>query len=207
MATTFTVAILLCRDCINRWDFITGWNYTRVTDNTALRIDRSSSPIRRFPPARVITTLDQFTPPTNSTAESSACNGSAIVATGPGKCSLACPSAICGRHQHQRRQCGQRHGRNESRRRRLHPRQQHRYPLANEFTAITEIGYNLGYRFAPCTTLIVGYTFMYFNDILSPANNFDTTVNPNGGATRPTVLFHHSDFWVQGLNIGITKEF
>ena len=77
----------------------------------------------------------------------------------------------------------------------------------NEFTAITEIGYNLGYRFAPCTTLNVGYTFMYWNDILSPANNFDTTVNPNGGAARPAVLFRHSDFWVQGLNLGITKEF
>ena len=49
---------------------------------------------------------------------------------------------------------------------------------------------------------------MYFNDILSPANNIDTGVGTaSTGLVHPAVLFRHSDFWVQGLNLGITKEF
>src|SRR5438132_12432884 len=77
----------------------------------------------------------------------------------------------------------------------------------NEFTAITEIGFNLGYRFAPCTQLNIGYTFMYWNDILSAAKNIDTSVSTDTTLTRPVVPFRHSDFWVQGLNLGITREF
>src|SRR5437773_12470191 len=77
----------------------------------------------------------------------------------------------------------------------------------DEFTAITEVGFNLGYRFAPNTTLNVGYTLMYFNDIVSPASSIDTSVEPAGGGTRPAIIFRHSDFWLQGVNLGITKEF
>ena len=63
------------------------------------------------------------------------------------------------------------------------------------------------YRFAPCTQLNIGYTFMYWNDILSAAKNIDTSVSTDSPVTRPVVPFRHSDFWVQGLNLGITKEF
>jgi len=77
----------------------------------------------------------------------------------------------------------------------------------DEFTAITEVGFNLAYRFRPNTQLVVGYTLMYFNDILSPANNIDTQVDPAGGGTHPNVPFRHSDFWLQGVNLGLIKVF
>jgi len=51
----------------------------------------------------------------------------------------------------------------------------------NEFTAITELGLNLGYRFSPCTQLNVGYTLIYINDVISPAKNIDTSVGGSSG--------------------------
>ena len=75
----------------------------------------------------------------------------------------------------------------------------------NEFTAITELGLNLGYRFSPCTQLNVGYTLIYINDVISPAKNIDTSVGGSSG--HPLVAFQHSDFLIQGLNLGVTREF
>jgi hypothetical protein len=77
----------------------------------------------------------------------------------------------------------------------------------DEFTAITEIGVNLAYRFAPCTQLRVGYSFLYWNDILSAGSGIDSTLGTAGGTTRPEFRFRHSDYWVQGINLGITREF
>jgi Putative beta barrel porin-7 (BBP7) len=76
----------------------------------------------------------------------------------------------------------------------------------NEFTAITEAGVNLGYRWGPCTRINIGYTFMYWNDVLTPGKAIDTSVDPTGG-TRPAFTFRHSDYWVQGLNLGLVREF
>ena len=73
----------------------------------------------------------------------------------------------------------------------------------DEFTAITELGLNLGYRFAPCTQLNVGYTLIYINDVIQPAKNIDTSI----GGDHPLVAFQHSDFWIQGINLGVTHEF
>src|SRR5438034_6941449 len=77
----------------------------------------------------------------------------------------------------------------------------------DEFTAITELGYNLGYRFSPCTQLNIGYTFMYWSDILQAGTGIDPFIGTANGTTRPQPIFRHSDFWVQGLNLGITREF
>jgi hypothetical protein len=76
----------------------------------------------------------------------------------------------------------------------------------DEFTAITELGYTLAYRFAPNTQLTVGYTLLYFNDILTAGSAIDSTIGTAGGTTRPEFRFRHSDFWVQGLNLGLTRE-
>ncbi len=201
--------ILLCRDCINRWDFITGWNWTRIADDVALRTRTTIISDPTLPAGTVLTTLDQFRATNNFNGgilglqwqrncgywttqmlgrmsignmhEVLQVNGQSAVngtvVTNPAGGIFTRASNI-GRH------------------------------ARNEFTAITEVGLNLGYRFAPCTQLNIGYTFMYFNDMLSPANNIDTGVGTaSTGLVHPAVLFRHSDFWVQGLNLGITKEF
>jgi hypothetical protein len=200
--------ILLCRDCINRWDFITGWNWTRIGDDVALRTRTTIISDPTLPAGTVLTTLDQFRTTNNF-------NGGILGLQWQRNCGYWTTQMLG------RMSIGNMHevilvsgqsavngtvsatpggvltaASNIGRRAR------------NEFTAITEVGLNLGYRFAPCTTLNVGYTFMYFNDVLSPANNIDTGVGTaSTGLVHPAVLFRHSDFWVQGLNLGITKEF
>lgn len=76
----------------------------------------------------------------------------------------------------------------------------------NEFTAITEAGLTFNYRFAPCTQLSVGYTFIYWNNMVAAADGIDTRIG-SGDEERPRFEFRHSDFWVQGVNLGLTHEF
>jgi hypothetical protein len=201
--------ILLCRDCINRWDFITGWNYTRVADDVAMRTRTTIVSDPTLPVGTVLSTLDQFRTTNNF-------NGGILGLQWQRNCSYWTTQALA------RMSIGNMHevilingqtavngdvstnpaggiftrASNIGR----HAR--------NEFTAITEVGFNIGYRFAPCTQINLGYTFMYWNDILSAANNIDTGVGTSStGLVHPTVPFRHSDFWVQGLNLGLTKEF
>ena len=77
----------------------------------------------------------------------------------------------------------------------------------DEFTAITELGFNLGYRFNCCTQLNIGYTFIYWNDILSSGTAIDSSIGDDNGTARPQFTFRHSDFWVQGISLGLTREF
>jgi hypothetical protein len=77
----------------------------------------------------------------------------------------------------------------------------------DEFTAIWELGLNLNYRFRPCTQLNIGYTAMYFNDVLLPANNIDTNIGTTNSVTHPIALLNHGNFWLQGLNLGISQDF
>ena len=200
--------ILLCRDCINRWDFITGWNYTRVADDVAMRTRSTIVSDPTLPVGTVLSTLDQFRTTNNF-------NGGILGLQWQRNCSFWTTQALA------RMSIGNMHEviliDGESRVNgtvstnpaggiftRASNIGRH---ARNEFTAITEVGFNIGYRFAPCTQLNLGYTFMYWNDILSAANNIDTSVGTSGNVTRPQVLFRHSDFWVQGLNLGLTKEF
>ncbi len=73
----------------------------------------------------------------------------------------------------------------------------------NEFTAVTEVGLNFAYHVGPCTKLTVGYSFLYWNDVLRPGDQIDRTV----GDGRPDQRFDRSDYWVQGVNLGFTREF
>jgi hypothetical protein len=43
--------------------------------------------------------------------------------------------------------------------------------------------------------------------VVAPADAIDTTIGAAGDEDRPEFVFRHSDYWVQGLSIGITKEF
>jgi Putative beta barrel porin-7 (BBP7) len=202
---------LLCRDCNCRLDFITGWNYTRVADE--IRIGSRSTVTEtggNLPTGTVTTVVDQFEARNDFNGgilglqwqrdcgcwttqlltrisignmhETMIINGSTRVAV-PGqdpqttRGGLFTADSNIGRFSR------------------------------DEFTAITEIGYNISYRFAPCTQLTVGYSFIYWNDIATPGKSIDTAVGTSGGQTRPQFAFRHSDFWVQGLNLGLTKQF
>jgi hypothetical protein len=200
---------LLCRDCYTRLDFITGWNYSRVADevNINTRTEVLSDPT--IATGTVLTTRDQFTAHNDF-------NGGILGLLWERNCGCWQTSVLA------RMSLGNMHqtmiiaGSGEARldgdvepttgffaRERNTGRSSR-----NEFTAITEFGANLAYRFAPCTQFTVGYSFLYWNDILTAAKGIDTQIGTNqDGTTRPQFDFRHSDFWVQGINLGLTREF
>ena len=202
---------LLCRDCNSRLDFITGWQYARLAD----RVDiRSQSTVTEtggtIPVGTVSTIVDQFDTRNEF-------HGGILGLQWQRSCSYW-TTQVLGRMS-----IGNMHETATVRgATRITSPGQPEQNLAtglfaqesnigahsrNEFTAITEVGFNIGYRFAPCTQLNFGYTFVYFSDVLSPGTGIDTTIGDDGDTTRPQFTFRHSDYWAQGISLGLTREF
>jgi hypothetical protein len=199
---------LLCRDCNHRLDFITGWNYTRVADEIQIRSQFTVINDPTIAAGTIVTSRDQFTARNtfnggilglqwqrNCGCWTTTCLGrisignvhETMIISGSGTARLdddvdIIPSTFTAASNRGRFS-------------------------RDEFTAITEIGFNLGYRFNPCTQINLGYTFIYWNDILTAGSAIDPRVGTSGGTTRPQFAFRHGDFWVQGLNLGLTREF
>ncbi len=88
----------------------------------------------------------------------------------------------------------------------------------NEFAVVPEVGLNLGYQITSCLQAHIGYTFLYWSDVVRPGAQIDPLINPglvpsdasfgaSGGPNRPALPFHHSDFWAQGVNFGVELRF
>jgi hypothetical protein len=78
----------------------------------------------------------------------------------------------------------------------------------DEFCVVPELNLSLAYRIRPCLELSVGYSFMYFSDVLRPGDIVDTTIDTDSDLeTRPALIFNSSSFWVQGLNLGLHYNF
>ena len=88
------------------------------------------------------------------------------------------------------------------------------------FAVVPEVGLNIGYRITEWLSVLVGYTFLYANSVARPAQQIDRNINPTQsasfGGTPPTPLegpahpsfkFNGSDFWAQGLNVGLAGRF
>ena len=72
----------------------------------------------------------------------------------------------------------------------------------NEFIYVPEASVNLSRRLNEHLDVSLGYTFIYWSSILLAADQVDMSVNPNGG-TSPAFTFNDTDFWVQGVNVGL----
>jgi len=79
----------------------------------------------------------------------------------------------------------------------------------DRFTIMPELGGNLGYSLTDHLTLKVGYSLIFWSNVVRPGDQIDLDLNPNlfppaipGGARRPGFEFRDSDFWVQGINFG-----
>jgi hypothetical protein len=86
----------------------------------------------------------------------------------------------------------------------------------DEFVAIPQIGLKVGYQITPRTNLFVGYTFIYWGDILRAGNSIDTVVNPNllpppasplVGPARPEPRLDSTNVWIQGIDLGLELKF
>lgn len=79
------------------------------------------------------------------------------------------------------------------------------------FTMIPELGLTLGLRITDCLHATVGYSLLYFPDVVRAAEQIDRDVNPNlippeavpfSGSLRPRPLFETTNYWAHGLSLG-----
>jgi len=74
----------------------------------------------------------------------------------------------------------------------------------DEFCVVPELNLSLAYQIRPCLSLSIGYNFMYWSDVLRPGDIIDTSIDTDGDLeTRPLLAFNSSNYWVQGLNLGV----
>jgi hypothetical protein len=89
----------------------------------------------------------------------------------------------------------------------------------DQFGVVPEVGLTVGYQVTDHVRVFVGYNFLYWSDVVRPADQIDRTINPRtvpnavtltptlvprGSANppRPAFQFHNTDFWAQGGTVG-----
>jgi hypothetical protein len=86
----------------------------------------------------------------------------------------------------------------------------------DKFDAIPEFGVRLGYEVNSNVRLFAGYSLIYWDDAVRAGNQVDLTVNPTllpgsatppTGAQRPMPLLNQTNFWAQGIDLGIELRF
>ncbi|MBL8793994.1 MAG: BBP7 family outer membrane beta-barrel protein [Planctomycetia bacterium] len=89
----------------------------------------------------------------------------------------------------------------------------------DSWSFIPELGINLNYQLTPSIRLLAGYSILWWNNVLRPAEQIDGVVNrflvptdqvfgTGTAAARPTLLgFQESDFWAQGFNFGVHFQY
>jgi hypothetical protein len=83
----------------------------------------------------------------------------------------------------------------------------------DDFAVVPEAGINVGCQIIGGLRAYVGYTFLYWTDVLRPGNQIDRVLNvnqipnfmpgPPSNQIRPVVPFRDSNFWAQGINFGL----
>ena len=86
----------------------------------------------------------------------------------------------------------------------------------DRFAVVPELGITLGYNVTPCLRAVVGYTFIYWSQVARAGDQISRDLNPNllppenvpfTGALRPQFAYHFTDFWAQGVNVGLEGRF
>ncbi len=84
----------------------------------------------------------------------------------------------------------------------------------NRFATISEVGLVLRREFHCGLHATVGYTFIHLSDVARAGNQIDPYINvsqipPNtlSGMPRPEFSFATTDFWAQGLSLGLEYTF
>lgn len=89
----------------------------------------------------------------------------------------------------------------------------------NHFSVVPELQVKVGYQFTPGLTAYVAYNFLYWSNVFRPGDQIDRNLNltqsPVFGATdgvlvgapNPRPLAIRSDFWTQGISLGLAIRF
>jgi hypothetical protein len=81
------------------------------------------------------------------------------------------------------------------------------------FAVIPEVTVTLGYFITPRLDVSVGYTFLYMSHVMRAGDAVDTAVNltqqtgPLDGPARPSFPAEDSDYWLQGVNLGLNFRY
>ena len=84
----------------------------------------------------------------------------------------------------------------------------------DRFAVVPEVNFNVGFQATPYLRVFAGYTFLYWSSVVRPGDQIDSGVNPTQlasaagpgqlvGPARPAFAFRTTDFWAQGVNLGI----
>jgi hypothetical protein len=84
----------------------------------------------------------------------------------------------------------------------------------DDFAVVPELGFNIGYQITPLLRAYIGYTLLYWSDVVRPGAQMSRTVNPAliptstvfgtpGGPLQPAFVLDRTDFWAQGINFGL----
>jgi hypothetical protein len=88
----------------------------------------------------------------------------------------------------------------------------------NVFAVVPEGIFKIGIKMGDSGRFFVGYNFIYLSDAVRPGDQVDRSINPTqvaalnpagvlSGIDRPRPLFNRSDFWAQGLMIGLETRY
>jgi hypothetical protein len=86
----------------------------------------------------------------------------------------------------------------------------------DDFVVVPQFGAEIGYQLTCRLRAYFGYNFIYWPNVARAAEQVDYTVNssyiPQGGATpsgeaRPAFVWKDSNFWAQGINLGLDLRY
>ncbi|WP_153558796.1 BBP7 family outer membrane beta-barrel protein [Roseimaritima sediminicola] len=81
----------------------------------------------------------------------------------------------------------------------------------DRFAVVPELGAKVGYQLTERLRATVGYTFIYWSNVVRAGDQISRDLNPNllppeadpfSGAERPAFAFRDSDYWVHGISFG-----
>lgn len=85
-----------------------------------------------------------------------------------------------------------------------------------KFALLQDLTLGLGYRLTDNATLNLGYNVLMVSNVVRPGGQIDPVVNPSllpfsgttpGGPVRPAFDFLGKQFWMHGINVGVTVRF
>lgn len=88
----------------------------------------------------------------------------------------------------------------------------------SELAFIPEVDVNLGWQLTSQLKFVAGYSFLWINSVARAGEQIDPVINttqfpirsgngPLVGPARPAFTFERSDFWAQGLSVGLELRY
>ncbi len=85
---------------------------------------------------------------------------------------------------------------------------------SQRLSIVPELALTLGWDFTPQLRGTIGYDLLYWPGVARPGDQIDLNLDPRQfppptvtTATRPQFVLHTSDYWAQGLNLGLDFRF